>query len=370
MKIQVRKPFFPEKNIENIEKQIHDILKSGQLTLGKKVELFENKFTKFQGMKFGVAVSSATAGLHLALLSLNIKKNDEVIVPSKTFISTANAAVYCNAIPIFCDVDEETFQIDPVKLKKLITRKTKAIIPVHIAGNICPMDDILELASANNIPVVEDAAHAHGATLNKKKAGSFGKIGVFSFYPDKVMASSDGGIVVTNDRHIYDHLVLLRNVGRPKIGKYDFSVIGYNYRMNEIQAIIALEQLKILPLMLQRRRKIAKIYDNLIDSITNITKQKIIPGVNPSYYAYVLKLVKGNLSSLRNNLLAKGVETSPMFTTLYKTKPYSKLPKSTPKICPVSERLDKQTFTIPLHAGITSNQAEYVSRAIKQIINQ
>ena len=370
MKIQLRKPFFPEKTITKIEQKIGSVLNSGQISLGKNVELFENNFAKFQGMKYGIGVSSATAGLHIALISLNIKEKDEVIVPAKTFISTANAAVYCNATPIFCDVDEETFQIDPLKIKKLITKKTKAIIPVHIAGNICPMDEILEIASTNNITVVEDAAHTHGATLNQKKAGSFGKIGVFSFYPDKVMASSDGGMVVTNDRQIYNQLVLLRNVGRSKIGKYDFSIIGYNYRMNEIQAIIAIEQLKLLPLMLKRRRKIAKIYDNLLDSITNLKKQKILPGVNPSYYAYVLRLIKGNLSSLRNNLLVKGVETSPMFITLYKTMPYSKLPKSTPEICSISEKLDKQTFTIPLHAGITSNQVEYVCRTIKQITNQ
>ena len=368
MKIQVRKPFFPEKSIVKIVQQIHFTLKSGQLTLGKKVELFENKFAKFQGMKYGIAVSSATAGLHLALLSLKIKEKDEVIVPAKTFISTANAAIYCNANPIFCDVDEETFQIDPLKLKKMITKKTKAIIPVHIAGNICRMDQILEIASAHNIPVIEDAAHAHGATLNQKKAGSFGKIGVFSFYPDKVMASSDGGIVVTNNSHIYDQIVLLRNVGRSKLGKYDFSIIGYNYRMNEIQAIIALEQLKLLPMMLKRRRELAKIYDDLLDSVKNIKKQKILPDVKPSYYAYVLRLIKGNLSFLRNNLLKKGIETSPMFTTLYKTKPYLKLIKTVKKKCPVSEKLDIQTFTIPLHPGLPDKQVEYVCKKIKQLV--
>jgi len=370
MKIQLRKPFFPEKRITKIQSQIRKVLRSGQLTLGKNVSSFENSFARFLNMKYGIAVTSGTAGLHVALLSLNIKKGDEVIVPAKTFISTANAAVYCNAKPIFCDVDEDTFQIDPANLSKLINKRTKAIIPVHIAGNVCKMDEILEISRKKGIAVVEDAAHAPGATLRKKKAGTFGDIGVFSFYPDKVMASSDGGIMVTNNRNIYEKAILFRNVGRPLIGKYDFSVIGYNYRMNEIQAIIAIEQLKLLPMMLKRRRKLAKIYDDSLNSIKNIKKQKITPEVEPSYYAYVLRLLRGNLSSLRNTLLKKGVETSPMFTTLYKTKPYLKLIKTTLEKCPISEKLDKQTFTIPLHVGMTNNQVEYVCRNIKQIINQ
>lgn len=370
MKIQLRKPFFPEKSISKIEQQIHLTLKSGQLTLGKQVKLFENRFAKFQGMKYGVGISSATAGLHLSLLSLNVKEKDEVIVPAKTFISTANAAVYCNAKPIFCDVDEETFLIDPLKLKKLITKKTKAIIPVHVAGNICRMDEILEIAAAHQIPIIEDAAHAHGATLNQKKAGSFGEVGVFSFYPDKVMASSDGGIAVTNNRDIYEKLLLLRNTGRPRLGNYDFSIIGYTYRMNEIQAIIALEQLRLLPSMLKHRRELAKIYDESLKLIKMVKKQKILPGVKSSYYTYVLRLLKGNLSSFRRNLLKKGIESSPMFTTLYKTKAYKNLLKTRIEKCPISEKLDWQTFSIPLHAGMTSNQAEYVCRKIKQVLNQ
>ena len=367
MKIQLRKPFFPETSLEKIEKQIHLTLKSGQLTLGKKVELFEKEFAKFQGMKYAVGLSSATSGLHLALLSSGVKKNDEVIVPAKTFISTANSALYCNAKPVFCDVEEETFLIDPNKLKKKITKKTKAIIPVHVAGNICRMDEILQIASSHHIPVIEDAAHAHGATLNQKKAGSFGDVGVFSFYPDKVMASTDGGIIVTNSKKIYDQILLLRNSGRPKLGNYDFSVIGYTYRMNEIQAIIALEQLKLLPKMLKRRRELAKIYDESL-KIKNIDKQKILPGVQSSYYAYVLRLLKGNLSSLMKELSKKGIENSPMFTTLYKTKAYSNLRKTIFENCLISEKLDKQTFSIPLHAGMTDKQVEYICRNIKHTI--
>jgi len=254
MKIQVRKPFFPDSSILKIQKNINESLKIGRLALGKNVLEMEKRFAKYLKIKYVVAVSSATAGLHLSLLSSNIKQGDEVIVPPKTFISTANAAIYCNAKPIFCDVDEDSFNLDPKKLQKLITKKTRAIIPVHIGGNICHMDEILEIATKNNLTVIEDAAHAHGATLQKKKAGTFGDLGVFSFYPDKVMASADGGIIVTNNKSHYDQIQLLRNIGRKKMGEYDFTEIGYNYRMNEIQAVIASEQLLQLPKMLKRRR--------------------------------------------------------------------------------------------------------------------
>jgi len=300
------------------------------------------------------------------LLAYLLQLQVYTIVPAKTFISSANAALYCNAKPIFCDVDEFTFQLDPSKIEHLITKKTKAIIPVHLGGNICDMNKIKKIAKKYNLSIVEDAAHAHGATLNGKFAGTFGKIGVFSFYPDKIMASSDGGMIVTNSRQLFDKLILLRNVGRKEIGKYDYTEIGYNYRMNEVQAILAQEQLRLLPKMLKKRREIAKRYNLEFKELSNIRTQKISQNVNSGYYAYIMKLTKGNLDKFRKKLLDKGIETSPMFTTVYKTKAYKKLEKID-CFCPISEKLDTQTFTIPLHPGLTSKQIDYV---IKEIKNQ
>lgn len=369
MKIQLRKPFFPHKSILKIEREITESLENGRLTLGKHLKSFESEFAKFQGMKYACAVSSGTAGLHLSLLSMGIGHGDEVIVPAKTFISTANAAIYCNAVPVFCDVDEDTYQMDPNKLKKLVTKKTKAVIPVHLGGNICQMEEILEIANSHNIDVVEDAAHAHGSTLNGKKAGSFGSLSVFSFYPDKIMASSDGGIVVTNDRNMYEKITLLRNVGRKSLGKYDFSIIGYNYRMNEIQAILANEQLRLLPRMLKKRRQIAAIYDSELEKLNMLKAQKIIPNVKSSYYAYIMRLIKGNLNIFRKNLSKDGIETSPMFTSLHNTKPYIDLFGKRRGLCPISEKLDKETFTIPLHPGMSDKEMCYVIKSIKKYVD-
>ena len=369
IQIQLRKPFFPQSSILKIQKKIAKAIKNGRLTLGSNLEEFEKDFAKYLGVKYACGVSSGTAGLHLSLLSLDIKNGDEVIVPTKTFISTANAAVYCNAKPIFCDVDEHTFQIDTKKLEKLITKKTKAIIPVHLGGNVCDMDEILDLAKKHNIDIIEDAAHAHGSTYNGKKTGTFGTMGIFSLYPDKIMASSDGGIMVTNNNSIYEKIMLLRNVGRKNLGKYDFSEIGYNYRMNEIQAILAIEQLQLLPYMIKRRREIASIYDSSLGNMKKIEIQKIHPNVKSSYYAYILRLTKGNLANFRGKLSVKKIETSPMFTSLHKMKLYQKMYGKAINTCPVSEMLDKQTFTIPLHPGMSNNQVNYVIKQIKNILD-
>ena len=364
MKIQVRKPYFPNSSRISIHNEIENLLKSGRLTLGPKVKKLEKDFSRFLGVKYAVAVSSATAGLHLSLLSLDIGNDDEVIVPAKTFISTANSALFCNAKPIFVDVEESTFQLDPKKLEKAITKKTKAVMPVHLGGNVCNMKEILKITKQYNLKVVEDAAHAHGSKFCNKYAGTFGDLGVFSFYPDKVMASSDGGIIVTNNKKLYNKLLLLRNVGRAEIGKYDYTEIGYNYRMNEIQAVLALEQLKILPHILKIRREIAKKYNEVFTNHPNIEIQKISENVESSYYAYVVKVKKGNFNQFRKKLLKNGIETSPMFQTVYKTKIYKKIFKNL-KICKISEDLDDKTFSIPLHPGLTKKEIDYIIKHSK-----
>jgi len=253
--MQLRKPYFP--STVNISRDILNVLESGWLTLGKHVSNFEEAFADEVGSKYAVGVSSATAGLHCALLSMGIGKGDEVIVPAKTFISTASAVLYTGATPVFCDVDRDSFNIDTYKINGLITDKTKAIIPVHLAGNMCKMESIMNYG----IPVIEDAAHGHGSDLFGDRAGTIGKMGVFSFYPDKIMASCDGGMVVTDDRLMYKKLRLFRNMGREELGTTNYTELGYNYRMNEIQAILANAQLDILPEMIKIRRLIAKYYD-------------------------------------------------------------------------------------------------------------
>jgi len=334
--MNLRKPYFPYDNIVNIQGKIGEALQSGWLTLGENVNTFEESFAYEVGSKYAVGVSSATAGLHCALLSMGIGKGDEVIVPAKTFISTASAVLYTGATPVFCDVDEGSFNIDTYKIKELITDKTKAIIPVHLAGNMCKMKSIQNFG----IPIIEDAAHGHGSELFGQRAGTFGKMGVFSFYPDKIMASCDGGIVVTDDYDMYKKLLLFRNMGREELGSHDYTELGYCYRMNEIQAILAQSQLDILPQMIKTRRAIAELYDD-----TGIPHQRILG--ESGYYTYIIKGPE-----------PKGIPHSPMFQTLYKNTIFKKMGLT--GNCPISEYLDGRLWTVPLHAGMTRDEIREV----------
>lgn len=350
--------------IDNILQNVKASLQSGILTLGPHMKQFEDNFSNYLGIKHSLGVTSATAGLHLAMLALDVQ-NGEVIVPSKTFVSTPNAAIYCSAKPVFCDVDPLTYNMDPSSLKKLITKKTKAIIPVHVAGNPCEMDEIMEIADSNSIPVVEDAAHAHGATYKGKKCGTIGKIGVFSFYPDKILSSSDGGAVVTNDKEIADRVHLLRNVGRAALGQYDVLEIGFNYRMNEMQAILVQEQLKHITEMLEKRKLLAQRYDQNLNNIENLGIQAKKEYVSHSYYAYVIRVHGINRETFRAYLKERGVESSPMFEPIYLTTKYLGMYSEYKQgLNPVSEKVSMETISIPLHPGLTLEDVDYVSDVV------
>lgn len=362
--MQLRRPFFPPDSSERILSRVKDALNSGVLTLGPNVKKFEEDFGKYLGMSHVLGVTSATAGLHLAMLALEIH-DGEVIVPSKTFVSTANAPIYCGAKPVFCDIDSETYNMDPNFLKKLISPKTRAIIPVHVAGHPCDMDEIMEIANSKGIPVVEDAAHAHGAEYKGRKCGTMGIIGVFSFYPDKIMASSDGGAVVTNDKRLADRIHLFRNVGRQALGQYDVLEIGYNYRMNEMQAILVSEQLSLLPEMLKARRALARRYDGNLLDVDGIITPPVKGYAMHSYYAYVIRVPKFDQEKFRKYLSENGVESSPMFKPVYLSSRYLGMySEFKPGLNPISEKISQETASIPLHPGLTEEDIDYTSQVI------
>lgn len=360
-KVQLRKPYFPSESIGRILDNVKASLESGILTLGPHTRRFEENFAKYLGCSKVLGVTSATAGLHVALLALGITSG-EVIVPSKTFVSTANAPIYCGAKPVFCDADPSTYNMDINYLKRVITEKTKAIIVVHVAGHPCEMTEIMELARSRSIPVVEDAAHAHGAEYKNRKCGTIGDIGVFSFYPDKILSSSDGGAIVTDDDKIAEKVHLLRNIGRPALGQYDVLEIGYNYRMNEMQAILANEQLSLLPFMLEKRRSLAERYNKNLKEVDGIVIPYSKPYVRHSYYAYVIRVLGIERMTFRNTLLEKGVESSPMFDPVYLSTRYLNMYEEYKiGLNPVSEQISKETISIPLHPALSEDDIDYVS---------
>lgn len=241
---------------------------------GTKVEEFEEKFAKYHGAKYCISVTNGTHAIELALSALGIGAGDEVIVPAFTFISTATAPIYCDVVPVPVDVDPDTFCMDPEAFEKAITPKTKAVIPVHMAGHACNMDKICSIARSHGLKVIEDAAHAHGAEWKNKKIGTFGDVATFSFQNGKIVTCGEGGAIITNNKELYQTAFLVHGVGRPKKDKvYEHLVLGSNYRMNEFQAAVLIAQLERLEELSIRRQKNAAILNGLMKDIKGIVPQ-------------------------------------------------------------------------------------------------
>jgi dTDP-4-amino-4,6-dideoxygalactose transaminase len=271
------KPFHPwpysdEREIE----LVNEVVKSGKWwrMTGNKVEQFEENFAKCHNVKHCLALTNGTHAIELALTTLGIGAGEEVIVPAISFISTASAVIYCNAMPVLVDIDPETFCMIPEAFEKAITPRTKAVIPVHIAGHGCQMDAICTIARKHGLKVIEDAAHGHGGEWKNKRLGSFGDISIFSFQNGKLMTCGEGGALVTNDTSLYESAYLYHGVGRPKGDRvYAHHVLGSNYRMSEFQGAILIAQLERLEKMNKNRDKNALILDKLLGNIEGIRPQ-------------------------------------------------------------------------------------------------
>ena len=270
--------FRPLMNKKEILRELSKIFDSGWIGLGPKTAKFEQKFAKYIGVKYAVGLNSCTAALHLANLVAGIRRGDEVIVPSLTFVSTALVPLYCGATPIFADVEEDTLCFDPEDLEQKITSKTKAIIPVHYGGHACRMDEIMKIANEHNLWVIEDNAHGCGGKYKDAMLGSIGIMGCFSFHSVKNLPTGDGGMITTNDERLYDELKKLRWVGIdkdtwdrsfPKDYSWQYSVdrLGFKYHMNDITAVIGLAQLKVLEEHNLIRREYAQKYDKAFKDV-------------------------------------------------------------------------------------------------------
>ena len=274
--------------ISDEEKQaVMEVLNSGMIAAGPKTQEFEEKFADFVKTKYAITTSSGTTALHLGLLCLGVKKDDEVILPSFTFIATANTILFCDAKPVFCDIDPLTFNISPEKIEGLITPKTKAIMPVHLYGQPADMKPIQEIADKHRLKIIGDAAQAHGAKYNGKKIGGFGDLECFSFYPTKNMTTGEGGIITSNDKELIDRANSIRNHGREKTNlTYAHGRVGYNYRMTDINAAIGLEQLKKLPEFNKKRKINAKYYDQ---NLKDVETPFVIKNAEHVYHQYTIK---------------------------------------------------------------------------------
>ena len=353
--------------VGNERKYVLDCIDSNWISsVGKYTQLFEESFANFCQSRHAIACTNGTIGLHLALLAVNILPGDEVIVPTLTYIATANAVVYCGGTPIFVDCDPETWNIDPVQLAKTITPRTKAIIPVHLYGNPCDMDPIMEIAKHNNITVIEDAAEAHGALYKGKCVGGIGDLATFSFYGNKLLTTGEGGMVVTNDDLLAQHIRQLRGQGQDPHRRYWFPIVGYNYRMTNIVAAIGLAQMEKADWHIAQRRQIAEWYKKYLTG----TPELILP-VEREWTCNVYWLYSVVLSDecqvprdkVQQRLVDNGIETRPFFFPVHILPPYST--KDSEEAYPVAERISANGINLPTWAGLNEEQVKYISQSLK-----
>ena len=353
MDIQLCKPFMDEET----KKEVLKILDSGWYILGENTKKFEEEFAKYIGVKHAVATSSGTTAIFLVMKAFGIKSGDEVIIPSFTFISTGTAVISAGGKLSFVDIDEKTYNMDPSLIEERITKKTKAIMPVHFYGNPVDVDSIKEIAEKHDLKFIEDACQAHGAEYKGKKCGSFGDAACFSFYPSKVMTvGGDGGMVVTNDDKIAEAVRLLRDHGR--IDKYCHKYLGFNMRFNEIQAVIGRQQLKHLDDFVSSRRKIAEKYTKLMKDvvITPIEKEN----VKSSYYVYTIRTKERD--KLQAHLKENNIPTGIYYPISIHEQPCInsniKLPKT--------EKVEKEILSLPMHPFLKDDEIKYISEKTQE----
>ncbi len=362
---------------KKIEKEIGQavkkVMRGANFILGEEVNLFEQEFAKYCGAKFGVGLNSGTDALFLSLLALGIGPGDEVIVPAFTFIATANAVSYTGAKPVFTDIDGTTYNIDPQKIEKVITKKTKAIIPVHIFGLCSDMEPIMRLARQHGLKVIEDACQAHGAVYKSTraqgaraqefKAGSIGDAGSFSFYPTKNLGGfGDGGMVVTNDQKLAEKLLLLRDCGRKS--KYEHVVLGYNSRLDTFQAAGLRVKLKYLDQWNKMRAYNAKIYDNFLENAQNVIRPVGADYSSHVYHIYAVRVKKRD--KVVEQLKAAGVGVLVNYPIpLHLQQAYHGLGYVKGEI-PVAENVCREIISLPMHPLLNKTEIKYVVKVLKK----
>ena len=367
-----------EDDIEEVVK----VLKSDFLTTGPKVAEFERAVAEYVGAKYAVAISNDTAALHAACHAAGIGPGDEVITTPITFAASANCVLYCGGTPVFADIDPQTYNIDPEDIRCKITDKTKAIIPVHLAGQPCDMDAIHAIAKEHHLIVIEDAAHAIGTQYKNKKVGSIADFTTFSFHPVKTVTAGEGGAIATNDEKLYHRLLRLRSHGitrnpdemvHPTDAKwYNEQVeLGYNYRMTDFQAALLLSQLDKLDRFIERRTQIVKRYNEAFAECPELVLQREIPESKTARHLYVIQLNPELLTCTRREffdaLYAENVHVQVHYLPVYWHSYYEKLgyPKG---LCPNAEYLYEHVMSIPLFYSMTDEDVESVITAIKKVL--
>ncbi len=351
------------------------VLTSGQLAQGERVAAFERRFADLCHVREAVAVSSGTAALHLALLAHNIGRGDEVITTAFSFAATANAILYVGAIPVFVDIEPDTYTIDPTQVEIALTRRTKAIIPVHLYGHPCDMDRMAQLAEVYSLVLIEDASQAHAAAINGRPVGSFGT-GCFSFYATKNMTTGEGGMVTTNDPAIAEQVRLLRNQGQE--APYYHIALGYNLRMTELQAALGIAQMEKLGYFTERRIANAAF---LTEHLKGAVQTPIVrPGYCHVYHQYTVR-VPSNRNECAVKLRAQGIDTTVLYPIPIHRQPYYRRVPSMFRVLnpdkklrlrggnpsarlPATESAAEQVLSLPVHPALSEDDLSIIAREV------
>ncbi len=358
IKVPIAKPIIGDKEIENVV----EVLKSGMIAQGPKVEEFEQKFAEWVGADYGIAVNSGTAALHTALLACDIGEGDEVITTPFTFIASGNSIVYTGARPVFADIDLKTYTLNPEKIEGLITENTKAIMPVQLYGQSANMDRINEIAELYGLIVIEDAAQAHGATCNGEKVGSIGDMSCFSFYPTKNMTTSEGGIITTDDEDLAEAARIFRAHGASI--RYHHGEIGYNFRMTDIAAAIGLAQLEKIDEFNDKRIANAEYLNQGLKDVDGVVTPYCAYGSKHVYHQYTILVEKGDRDDWVDIINDCGVGTGIHYPIpLYNQPIYRSL--GLDGDCPNAEFAADNVISLPVHPSLTKEDLDLVIEAVK-----
>jgi dTDP-4-amino-4,6-dideoxygalactose transaminase len=374
------------------------VLRDGRLTsiTGPKVQEFEQAFAAKFGSRHAVATCNGVTALHLALAALGVGPGDEVIVPAHTFIGTAIPVLMANAVPVFVDVDLDTFNIDPAKIEAAITERTRALLPVHLNGLAADLDAVFTLAGKHGLPVIEDACQAHGGTYKGRTLGTLGRIGAFSFFEDKVITTGEGGMLITDDDGLYEQARRLRSYGEERVTsigerKYEHVALGFNYRMGALNAAVGLGQLPRLEAMVEKRnRNAAYLRRRLLEEAPGILPPKEVPGCRHAYYKFVCridrKVLEVDAPTAVEAIKAEGVAATPRYPTPlplqkvfrekigyggtdcpYGCRYYGREPAFLRGSWPVAERIGKEAFVLLVHPSIEEPDLEDAVRAVRKV---
>jgi len=372
MKIPLAKP-----DITDLErKAVLEVLKTPNLSLGPKLKEFEKKIAKFIGVKYAVGVNSGTSALHLIIRTLGIKDGDEVITTPFSFIASANCILFERAKPVFVDIDEKTLNIDTSKIEEKITKKTKAILVVDIFGHPAEWNSLQKIAKKYKLFLIEDSAEALGSEYKEKKCGSFGEAAILSFYPNKQITTSEGGIILTNSKELADFCQSMANQGRRvKNGKWlEHIRLGYNYRMPEVCAAMGIAQLNRINEILKKREMVARMYNQKLKDFSEIEIPYIAPNVKMGWFVYVIKLSKRYSKKDRDEIIKKiakrGIQCGNYFQPIHLQPFYRKMFGFKFGSFPIAESVSQRTITLPFYNNLKEREINYVVKNLKEIIKK